>query len=85
MGLFDKLKKGLTKTWKSMNTDVRDLFKAEGRLVDQAFLDEMRAILFKTDMGYDAVEKIVEEVATELSRPASSRSSRCSTPGRRSS
>jgi fused signal recognition particle receptor len=63
MGLFDKLKQGLTKTWKSLNTDVRDLFKSEGRLVDQGFLDEMRALLFKTDMGYDAVEKIVEEVA----------------------
>ncbi len=66
MGLFEKLKQGLTKTWKSMNTDVRDLFKSEGRLVDQAFLDEMRALLFKTDMGYDAVEQIVEEVATNF-------------------
>lgn len=63
MGFFDKLKSGLSKTWKSMNTDVRDLFKSEGRLVDEAFLDEMRALLFKTDMGYEAVEKIVDEVA----------------------
>ena len=30
------------------------------------FLDEMRAKLFKTDMGYDAVEQIVEEVATNF-------------------
>jgi fused signal recognition particle receptor len=66
MGLFDKLKQGLSKTWKSMNTDVRDLFKSEGRLVDQAFLDEMRALLFKTDMGYEAVEEIVNQVATNF-------------------
>jgi fused signal recognition particle receptor len=66
MGLFDKLKQGLSKTWRSLNTDVRDLFKSEGRLVDQAFLDEMRALLFKTDMGYDAVEEIVSEVATNF-------------------
>jgi fused signal recognition particle receptor len=66
MGLFDKLKQGLSKTWKSLNTDVRDLFKTEGRLVDDAFLDEMRAMLFKTDMGYDAVEQIVDEVATNF-------------------
>jgi fused signal recognition particle receptor len=66
MGLFDKLKQGLTKTWKSLNTDVRDLFKSEGRLVDDAFLDEMRALLFKTDMGYDAAEEIVNEVATNF-------------------
>ncbi len=66
MGLFDKLKQGLTKTWKSLNTDVRDLFKSEGRLVDDAFLDELRAMLFKTDMGYDAVEQIVAQVASDF-------------------
>jgi fused signal recognition particle receptor len=66
MGIFDKLKQGLNKTWRSLNTDVRDLFKSEGRLVDQPFLDEMRAMLFKTDMGYDGVEQIVEEVATNF-------------------
>ncbi|MGE3244680.1 MAG: signal recognition particle receptor subunit alpha, partial [Pirellulales bacterium] len=63
MGFFDKLKQGLAKTGRLLKTDVRDLFKSEGRLIDEKFLDEMRAILFKTDMGYDAVEKIVEEVA----------------------
>ncbi len=63
MGFFDKLKQGLAKTGKLLKTDVRDLFKSEGRLIDEHFLDEMRAILFKTDMGYDAVEQIVAEVA----------------------
>jgi fused signal recognition particle receptor len=63
MGLFDKFKRGLSKTAKLLKTDVRDLFKSEGRLIDDAFLDEMRAILFKTDMGYDSVEQIVAEVA----------------------
>jgi fused signal recognition particle receptor len=66
MGLFDKLKQGLAKTGRLLKTDVRDLFKTEGRLIDQPFLDEMRAILFKTDMGYEAVEQIVEEVATNF-------------------
>jgi fused signal recognition particle receptor len=66
MGLFDKLKQGLAKTGRLLKTDVRDLFKAEGRLIDQPFLDEMRAILFKTDMGYSAVEQIVDEVATNF-------------------
>lgn len=63
MGFFDKLKQGLAKTGRIFKTDVRDLFKSEGRLIDEAFLDEMRAILFKTDMGFDAVEQIVAEVA----------------------
>lgn len=66
MGFFDKIKQGLTKTARILKTDVRDLFKSEGRLIDDAFLDEMRALLFKTDMGYDAVEQIVGEVATKL-------------------
>jgi len=66
MGFLDKLKQGLAKTGRLLKTDVRDLFKREGRLIDQAFLEEMRAILFKTDMGYDAVEKIVDEVATNF-------------------
>jgi fused signal recognition particle receptor len=63
MGLFDKFKAGLSKTAKLLKTDVRDLFKSEGRLIDEPFLDEMRAILFKTDMGYESVEQIVAEVA----------------------
>ena len=66
MGLFDKLKRGLKKTTNLLKTDVRDLFKSEGRLINDQFLDEMRAILFKTDMGYDAVEEIVKEVATNM-------------------
>jgi fused signal recognition particle receptor len=66
MGIFDKLKQGLAKTGRLLKTDVRDLFKAEGRLIDQAFLDEMRAILFRTDMGYESVEQIVDEVATNF-------------------
>ncbi|MEM9353893.1 MAG: signal recognition particle-docking protein FtsY [Planctomycetota bacterium] len=49
-----------------LKTDVRDLFKSEGRLIDDGFLDEMRGILFKTDMGYDSVEAIVDEVATKM-------------------
>jgi fused signal recognition particle receptor len=66
MGFFDKLKQGLAKTGRLLKTDVRDLFKTEGRLIDDAFLDEMRAILFKTDMGYDAVDQIIREVATNF-------------------
>jgi fused signal recognition particle receptor len=63
MGFFDKFKAGLQKTKNVLFTDVRDLFKSEGRLIDEPFLDEMRAILFKTDMGYSSVEEIVAEVA----------------------
>jgi fused signal recognition particle receptor len=67
MGIFDKLRQGLAKTGQLLKTDVRDLFKSQGRLLDQAFLDEMRATLFKTDMGYDGVEKILEETSINYS------------------
>ncbi len=66
MGLLDKFRRGLNKTTSLLKTDVRDLFKSEGRLIDDAFLDEMRAILFKTDMGYDSVEQITDEVAKNM-------------------
>ena len=66
MGLFDKLKRGLTKTTNLLKTDVRDLFKSEGRLVDDEFLDELRPILFKTDMGYDPAEVLIREVADNM-------------------
>ena len=66
MSIFQKFKQGLTKFKKSLNTDIRDLFKSEGQLVDDDFLDEMRGMLFKTDMGFESVEEIVGEVATQM-------------------
>ena len=66
MGLFDKLKAGLQKTSRLLNTDVRDLFKSEGRLVDDAFLDELTVILVKTDMGVQSAQAIVAEVRSEF-------------------
>jgi fused signal recognition particle receptor len=66
MGLFDKLKAGLQKTSRLLNTDVRDLFKSEGRLVDDAFLDELMVILVKTDMGVQAAQQIIADVRSEF-------------------
>ncbi|MEM1303599.1 MAG: signal recognition particle-docking protein FtsY [Planctomycetota bacterium] len=66
MGIFDRLKQGLKKTGSLLKTDIRDLFKSEGRLIDDDFLEEVRAILFKTDMGYESVEALVDEIATGM-------------------
>ncbi|CAL1151151.1 unnamed protein product [Cladocopium goreaui] len=66
MGFFNRLKQGLKKTGSLLKTDIRDLFKSEGRLVDDDFLEEARGILFRTDMGYDSTEALVEEIATKL-------------------
>jgi len=62
MGLFDKLKQGLQKTTQLLNTDIRDLFKAQGRLVDDSFLGELFETLIKTDMGVEAAQEVVDEI-----------------------
>ncbi|MCE9605910.1 MAG: signal recognition particle-docking protein FtsY [Planctomycetia bacterium] len=66
MGFFDKLKDGLKKTTKLLNTDIRDLFKSQGRLVDEKFLDELFTALVKTDMGVPAAKEIIEEIGTKF-------------------
>ena len=65
-GLFSKMRAGLQKTRQALNTDIRDLFKAEGRLVDEDFLRELFEKLIRTDMGANAAEKIRDDVATRL-------------------
>ncbi len=66
MGFFNRIKQGLKKTGDLLKTDVRDLFRKEGRLIDEDFLEEIRGILFRTDMGYEAVDALVEEIATKM-------------------
>lgn len=66
MGLFDKFKQGLKKTARLMNTDVRDLFKAEGRLVDDDFLDDLLEALVKTDMGVKPAQVICNRIGEDF-------------------
>ena len=66
MGFFSRIKAGLKKTGAILNTDIRDLFKSEGRLIDEGFLEEIRGILFRTDMGYDSTEALVAEIGKKL-------------------
>jgi len=62
MGFFDKIKKGLNRTVQVLQTDVRDLFKLDGRHVDQDFLDELFEIFVKTDMGVDVAKEITDKI-----------------------
>ncbi len=66
MGIFDKFKQGLQKTSRLFKTDVRDLFKAEGRLVDNDFLEELVEALVKTDMGIKPAQAIAGRVGDEF-------------------
>ncbi len=65
-GIFARLKQGLSKTTQLLRTDIRDLFKSEGRLVDDAFLEDLRGILVRTDMGPAAATQIVQEIGTQF-------------------
>jgi fused signal recognition particle receptor len=64
-GWFARFRQGLKKTTQVLNTDIRDLFKKEGRLVDDEFLRDFYAILVKTDMGTGPASEIRDEVKSE--------------------
>lgn len=61
MGLFDRLKKGLQKTAKVLNTDVRDLFRS-GEILSDEHLGQFERRLIEADMGVTASMAIVEEL-----------------------
>jgi fused signal recognition particle receptor len=65
MGFFDRFKQGLKKTTQVLNTDIRDLFKREGRLVDDDFIEDLFAGLVKTDIGVQAARQIVDQVRVD--------------------
>jgi len=66
MGFFDRIKQGLSKTVSILNTDIRDIFKSSGRLVDDEFLNEMFEMFVKTDMGVAAAKEITDEVRKQF-------------------
>jgi len=61
MGLFDKLKQGLQKTRRLLQTDVRDLFRA-GEIVTDKQLEQFYARLIGTDMGVAAARAVLDEL-----------------------
>lgn len=64
--LFARFKQGLKKTTQVLNTDVRDLFKQEGELLDDKFLDRLYQILVKTDMGAKPALEIKSQVEADF-------------------
>lgn len=61
-GLLGRFRNGLQKTRQALNTDIRDLFKGDGRLVDDEFLGELFAKLIRTDMGAGPAEELRDDV-----------------------
>ncbi|MBQ9872924.1 MAG: signal recognition particle-docking protein FtsY [Thermoguttaceae bacterium] len=66
MGFFDKIKKGLGRTVQVLQTDVRDLFKLDGRPVDEEFLNDLFETLVRTDMGVDAARETSDEIKKQF-------------------
>jgi fused signal recognition particle receptor len=56
------LRRVLGKTNELLRTDIRDLWKDGGRLVDDEFLKDLYAILVRTDMGAEMASKIVTSI-----------------------
>ena len=65
-GLWSRFRQGLKRTRAILNTDVRDLFKREGTLVDDAFLEQLFSVLVKTDMGGGPAGIICEQVKNDF-------------------
>lgn len=65
-GMFARFQQGLKKTTQLLNTDIRDLFKQEGQLVDEEFLSRLFASLVRTDMGAGPANEIKDEIQQEF-------------------
>lgn len=65
--LWSRVRQGLKKTRDVLRTDIRDIFKSEGQLVDDEFLSRLFAILVKTDMGAKPAAEIRDNIENKFS------------------
>ncbi len=63
---LSRLRGALSKTNSVLRTDIRDLWKSEGQLVDDDFLQKLFAILVRTDMGGPAATQIRDRIARDF-------------------
>lgn len=63
---FQRLRAGLNRFGRLLQTDIRDLFKQEGQLVDDAMLEKLYALLVRTDMGVGPAGKIRDHIQSEF-------------------
>ena len=67
MGFFDKLKQGLTKTKKSFDEKINNVFSSF-RKVDEEFLDELEEALIMSDIGMDTSVKIISNLRERIKK-----------------
>lgn len=65
-GFFEGIKSALAKTSRALNTDIRDLLKSQGELVDEDFLKRLFALLVKSDMGGDMARQIRDRIGQDF-------------------
>ncbi len=56
-------RRALSKTSDLLRTDIRDLWKSEGQIVDDEFLNQLFATLVRTDMGGTTAAKIRDSIS----------------------
>ena len=67
MGFFEKLKNGLTKTKKSFDEKINNVFSSF-RKVDEDFLDELEEALIMSDIGMDTSIKIISNLRERIKK-----------------
>ncbi|MEH0022057.1 MAG: signal recognition particle-docking protein FtsY [Desulfobacter sp.] len=65
--LFSKLKTGLSKTRKVLNTDVTELF-ARSTAIDDALFDELEELLVTSDLGVDISMDMMDRIRKKAKR-----------------
>lgn len=71
IGFFQRLKKGLTKTRKILNTDIDKLFSGKKGLDDE-MLDDLEELLITSDIGVQTSLKLISQIkqkASEITGP----------------
>jgi len=66
-GLLARLRQGLAKTGKLLNTDIRDLLPA-GRKIDDALLEELETRLLVADVGVEATTALIQGLNRRIAR-----------------
>ena len=64
-GLFQRLRKGLAKTGKVLNTDIGELFR---RRIDDELFEELEERLLLADVGVDATRRIMDQITRAVKR-----------------
>lgn len=66
-GFFRRLKKGLAKTRKILNTDIDDLFSIR-RKVDDELLEELEELLITSDIGVSTSMDLIEKISRQSAK-----------------